>query len=62
MASNFFFKRSVDAPDQAGGLGLDSSAEIIDDTPEGSPLLARAKSFPKRTSDSGICFLFVTMR
>ena len=50
MASNFFFKRSAKSrpvPD------LDSSAEIIDDTPDPSPLPSKPKSVA-RISDSGI--------
>jgi len=49
MAS-YFFKRSA----KPGGPDLDSSAEIIDDTPEASPLPARTKQVGNRISDSGI--------
>ena len=56
MASNFFFRRTDAAAGQAG-RDLDSSAEIIDDTPERGPLPASIKSFPKRTRDSGTLLL-----
>eukprot|EP00092_Neocalanus_flemingeri_P036978 GFUD01040257.1.p1 GENE.GFUD01040257.1~~GFUD01040257.1.p1 ORF type:complete len:1284 (-),score=419.89 GFUD01040257.1:168-4019(-) len=53
MASNFFFKRSATAR-AIPSPGLDSSAEIIDDTPDPSPLQVRTKAVAKRVSDSGI--------
>jgi len=54
MASNFFFKRSATGRAGLAGQDLDSSAEIIDDTPEPSPLNNRTKHVVKRVSDSGI--------
>ena len=48
MASYFFKKSAAGRPD------LDSSTEIIDDTPDTSPLPARTKLSAHRISDSGI--------